>query len=248
MWTLLEQGKASPKAAAGCTAVAIGTPWIGPPPSAGVNRVRFEGYVSIPLPLWNGMPLATPEDSPSQGIQDPNHIPSPTNGLANVQLSRINAIFAAITLGAAPLGAQYALGVGATIPTGDFGDAARPGWMLAAGWSPWATVQPPLRLWLQGYYGRNPAKDMHTSSSSIAMAGLGLSLKPLPRLRSPSPYLIGAVGVQRLGNANGSSTAAYVGGGAGFSIGRNWLQARYQAAIPATDGVSFLLIAAGTSF
>lgn len=165
-----------------------------------------------------------------------------------MQLFRLSAIFAAITLGATQLSAQYALGVGASIPTGSFANSAHPGWMLAAGWSPWATGQPPLRLWLQGYYGRNTAEDTHASSSSIAMAGLGLSIKPLPRLTSPSPYLIGAVGVQRLSDANGNSTAAYVGGGVGFSIRRNWLQARYQVAVPSGDGVSFLLIAAGTSF
>lgn len=165
-----------------------------------------------------------------------------------MRLSRLHAVYAALTIGTAPLDAQFALGIGASVPTGSFANSANPGWMLAAGWSPWATARPPIRLWLQGYYGGNSAEDSHSSGSSIAMAGVGLSLKPLPRLRSPSPYLIGAVGVQRFSTGNDNSTAAYIGGGAGISIRRNWLQARYQAAVPSRDGVSFLLIAAGTSF
>jgi hypothetical protein len=165
-----------------------------------------------------------------------------------MRTSRIHAIFAALLIGTAPLGAQFAIGIGASVPTGSFANSAKPGWMLAAGWSPWATARPPVRLWLQGYYGGNSAEDSHSSGSSIAMAGLGLSLKPLPRLRLPAPYLIGAVGVQRFSTGNDNSTAAYIGGGAGISIRSHWLQARYQAAVPSREGVSFLLIAAGTSF
>lgn len=151
-----------------------------------------------------------------------------------------------------PLGhtvvAQYALGVGATIPTGNFGDAARPGWMLAAGWSPWAATSPAVRLWLQGYYGENAAADANQSASSLAMAGIGLSFKPLPASVKPSPYLIGALGYLRHRNANGASYAMYVGAGAGIAVRRHWLQARYQVARPESGSLGFVLVAAGTSF
>lgn len=157
---------------------------------------------------------------------------------------RILAALATLSLAATPLGAQYALGIGATIPTGSFADASRPGWMLAAGWSPWATPRPALRLWLQGYYGRNTATEEYRSNSGVMMAGVGLSFKPIPAAAPLSPYLIGTVGVLRHGDGTGSTTAPYLGAGAGVSRGRYWLQARYQT----TSKRGFVLVAAGTSF
>ncbi len=163
-------------------------------------------------------------------------------------LARVSLLFLLFLPMHSELGAQYAVGAGVTIPTGKFADAARPGWMLAGGWSPWASRSPALRLWVQGYYGRYGADDRSESGGSLAMAGLGLSFKPIPAAATISPYLIGAAGVISRGQGSGRSSGAYIGGGAGISHRRHWLQARYQVASLGAASLSFVLVALGTSF
>ena len=163
---------------------------------------------------------------------------------------RFAALLATVLLVPFPtrLPAQYALGVGVTVPTGGFADAASPGWMLAAGYSPWRSDGGTLRLWLQGYYGENTADDLHQADTQMGMAGVGLSVKPLPRIVNPSPYLIGTVGYLNQWTGGGREGAIYLGGGAGISVGRHWLQARYQASSLDAGSLGFVVIAAGTSF
>jgi hypothetical protein len=149
----------------------------------------------------------------------------------------------------AVLAGQFAIGAGLTVPTGDFANAARPGWMLAGGYSPWRSGSGALRLWLQGYYGENATEYQDSSGGHrLAMAGVGLSLKPSPRAAGPAPYLIGATGYLRCTEPDRAEGALYVGGGAGVAFGRSWVQARYQRAELKVGSLGFFLVAAGTSF
>jgi hypothetical protein len=158
-------------------------------------------------------------------------------------------ILLALAIQAPALSAQLAVGLGVTLPSGDWGRTNNPGPMLALGYSPWTSPDRAARLWLQGYYGSNPADDVHTSRTKTLMTGLGLSYKPLSPAISPSPYLLGAVGyLHRRDAAGGKGGGLYLGGGAGISVGRHWLQGRYQVARVHGAPLGFLLIAAGTSF
>jgi hypothetical protein len=78
---------------------------------------------------------------------------------------------------------------------------------------------------------------------------------PLATLKDSVPLApqgvspIGADGVLVQQRANGSAAGGlYLGGGAGASLGRHWLQARYPVARVHGSPLGFLLISAGTSF
>lgn len=153
------------------------------------------------------------------------------------------------TLPLPALTAQFAVGVGRTTPTSDYGKLSKPGWMVAAGYSPWRSHDGKFRLWLQGYYGENDAQDSHHPvGRKLLMTGAGLSIKPLPPTESPSPYLILATGRLNQWTGDTRQGAIYLGGGAGVSMGRHWVQARYQAAALDAGSLGFLLLAGGTSF
>jgi hypothetical protein len=158
-------------------------------------------------------------------------------------------ILLAVAIQTPALSAQFAVGLGVTLPSGDWGRTNNPGPMLALGYSPWASPNRAARLWLQGYYGSNPADDVHTSKTETLMTGLGLSYKPLSPAVSPAPYLIGTAGyLHRRDAAGGAGGGLYLGAGAGISVGRHWLQGRYQVARVSGAPLRFLLLAAGTSF
>lgn len=199
------------------------------------------------------MPLATHQDSAGTGTQcamvDIAMVPSRRHAKP-ISALRYPALLGLLLLLPLPaeLPAQYAVGVGLTLPTGDFANAAKPGWMLAAGYSPWRSTSGALRLWLQGYYGENTTESLdNTGGNHLAMAGVGLSIKPLPARVTPSPYLIVASGYLHHRQAGDAEGALYLGMGAGISFGRSWLQARYQAAAVDGGSLGFVLVAVGTS-
>ena len=149
----------------------------------------------------------------------------------------------------ADLEAQYAVGVGVTIPTHEWSETHDPGWMVALGYSPWRSGSGAFRLWTQGYYGVNGGSTPDAESSKSLMAGLGLSYKLLPSSASPAPYLIAAAGyLHRTNPSGGWHGGPYLGAGAGASVGRYWMQGRFHVARVAGGPLAFLLVAAGTAF
>jgi hypothetical protein len=155
----------------------------------------------------------------------------------------------AVFLVTGTLEAQYAVGVGLTLPTHEWSDTHDPGYMLALGYSPWRSGSGALRLWTQGYVGVNAGAAPEVESTTSLMAGLGVSYKFLPPTVSPSPYLIAAGGyLHRTNPSGGWHGGPYVGAGAGVSVGRYWMQGRFQVARVAGGPLAFLLLAVGTSF
>jgi hypothetical protein len=168
--------------------------------------------------------------------------------MARLRSILLSTILLALT-GPPNLHAQYAVGVGLTVPTHEWSATHDPGWMVALGYSPWRSGSGAFRLWTQGYVGVNGGSTPGTESTKSVMAGLGLSYKFLPPSASPAPYLIAATGyLHRSDPSGGWHGGPYVGAGAGVSVGRYWLQGRFQVARIAGGPLAFLLIAGGTSF
>ena len=61
-----------------------------------------------------------------------------------------------LTLGAIPATAQGFVGAGVTTPMGDFGDGAKLGWIVNAGFRPWQSVDKRASIWAEGLYGSFP--------------------------------------------------------------------------------------------
>ena len=56
---------------------------------------------------------------------------------------------------ATPATAQGFVGAGVTTPMGDFGDGAKMGWAVNAGFRPWQSADKRMSLWAEGLFGQN---------------------------------------------------------------------------------------------
>jgi len=131
----------------------------------------------------------------------------------------------AMTTGVARLQAQgFMIGAGASIPSGDFGDEAKTGWVGTAGLSFGAKA---LSFRIDGNYAQNSSKfDGEESSKMIlGLGGIEFGLGQ----KASHPYLVGEAGYMRF-TCDGCSGAFAWAAGAGFTTGSIFVEGRYVSA------------------
>jgi len=150
-------------------------------------------------------------------------------------------VLAAVSV-ATPAAAQnrpfYFLGAGATLPTGEYGDYAKTGWMVDGGAG--MPVGTDGRLWFgaDAMYGSNKHDDDTGDKTNLygAFGNVGYQFMQA----APSPYIYGAAGLLvhhyspgDSGFDSESETKFAWGGGAGYVIpigsASLWAEARYVA-------------------
>ncbi|MCI0436557.1 MAG: hypothetical protein L0271_23410 [Gemmatimonadetes bacterium] len=145
---------------------------------------------------------------------------------------------------------SFFLGAAPTLPTGEYGDYAKTGWLAAAGLT--RTLEG-RRIWLgaEGVYGQNSHDDVDGDKTNLYGAN-GLVGLDLHESQRPGPYLYASLGilVHKFSPATGegeSDGAFAYSGAAGYSIPLGglglWLEARYYkrkdtAFIPLMVGIS----------
>ena len=165
-------------------------------------------------------------------------------------------LVATASFAAAPVAAQsdmdFFVGGGLNLPSSDFGDAFKSGWVANAGLSFFSTAEGRAKLWLEGLYTQNKFDD-GTDDKSTIIGGLGSLTYNLTAGSTTTPYLIGSVGYlsQKTTDGDDSTTESGIGfgGGAGISFGKFYVEGRYLTAslfdnvttafIMATVGITF---------
>jgi hypothetical protein len=158
-------------------------------------------------------------------------------------------LVAALVL-AAPVHAQNTFFVGAyaNLPQSNFKDAAKTGWMAAAGFKPYASADGRFGLWVEGEYGQNSSKADGGEKTKLLM-GMVTPTYNLTSGSSATPYLMGSVGYLHSKVGDYSSNALVYGGGVGVGIGQNfWIDGRYMSSKKNGYTTSFILAGAGVSF
>jgi hypothetical protein len=163
---------------------------------------------------------------------------------------------AALVLTAAAAQAQVAVGVGGglSIPTGDFGDAAKTGWNALAN----VAYNMPSGLGVRGdfFYGQHSFKGGIDAKWKLA-GGLGNVLYNFPGKSTVTPYVIGSVGFMNLkasaSGASDSETKLTFGGGGGIKLkagtdGSVFAEARYLTINTTGSNANFIPISVGVSF
>ncbi|HET9066896.1 MAG TPA: hypothetical protein VFN22_13845 [Gemmatimonadales bacterium] len=164
----------------------------------------------------------------------------------------ISSLALGLVLAAAPANAQFFVAGGVTLPSGDFGDAYKAGWMANAGVSVKAFANGRANLWAEGLYGQNKVDGTSDAKSTI-MGGLGSVTYNLTAGSTTTPYLIGAVGYlsQKISFNNTNTTEGGIGfgGGAGVSFNKIYIEGRYMTASLFDDvQTSFLMATVGILF
>lgn len=158
-----------------------------------------------------------------------------------------------VALGAAPLPAQFFAGAYATLPSGDFADYAKTGWMAEAGYGFWQGANDRLTLWGAAGYGSNS----HEGSAGDKTNLLTVAAEATYSLTASESgaYLIGTLGYMRHTYSPGndafdseSEGGISFGGGAGWSFGKFWVEGRYATASIENSTTAFLMLGAGVSF
>jgi hypothetical protein len=159
----------------------------------------------------------------------------------------------------ATLGAQslYISG-GATFPTGDFGDYADTGWMIAGGILFNDIATGGLSLGAEGFYGENKHGGDGKTNPYGAM---GIAVFNFPTDGSLAPYVFGGAGwLAHKYSAGGSefdideTTSSFgyqFGAGIGFAVSEKvsiYGEGRYMAGTGDNSGTKFLGAFAGLTF
>lgn len=158
----------------------------------------------------------------------------------------------AVTVVSAPLSAQLYVGAYASVPSGDYADGVKTGWMAEAGYGFWKSSNDRLTLWVSGSYGSNSWEEGDGGKTNIMM-GLGSVTYNLTASTESGPYLLGHVGYLRGKDSfedvdfEAEGGLAF-GGGAGYNLGKFWIEGRYITASLDDFTLSFMLIGAGISF
>ena len=160
-----------------------------------------------------------------------------------------------LTLGSAPVSAQFYVGGYATLPSGDYADFAKTGWMAEAGYGFWKTSNDRLTLWVSGSYGSNSWEDdgLVDGGKTNIMMGLGSVTYDITSNPDGGPYLLGHIGylnakasVDDL-DTEGEGGVAF-GGGLGYGMGKFWLEGRYITASLDGGTIAIIMIGAGITF
>jgi len=157
-----------------------------------------------------------------------------------------------LVLGPTPASAQkFFVGAGVTVPSGDFGDYAKTGWMVNGGFAPWRSADNRATIWAEGLFGSNSFEGAGDNSSNL-YGGLGSFTYNVTGEASAVPYVIGSVGYLmqsfESGTNSDSEGGLAFGGGAGIGIQRFYLEARYLTASIQESTTAFLQFSAGITF
>jgi hypothetical protein len=153
----------------------------------------------------------------------------------------------AMTTGVARLQAQgFMIGAGASIPSGDFGDAAKTGWVATAGLNFGAKA---LSFRIDGNYSQVSLKGEDTGSEKLIL-GLGGVQFGLGQ-KAAHPYLLGEVGYLHSSFSDcpegfdcGSGAFAWAAG-AGFTTGSIFVEGRYVSSSKDGSTKSMILAEVG---
>lgn len=148
-----------------------------------------------------------------------------------------SAVSLALALGTAPATAQFAVGVGATMPSGDFGEYAKAGWMAGAAFNVMRASGGKIGVWLEGAYGSNGHEGEHSGKTNLMLGDVAAAYSFNPDA-SMSPFILGTVGyLNHSFSPDGggecddcSEGGLSFGGGGGVKFGKFALQARYTTA------------------
>lgn len=164
------------------------------------------------------------------------------------------ALFAALALSAAPAQAQFFAAAGLTVPSGDFGDYAKTGWLANAGARAWQSADERLAFWVEGFYGSSKHEDVDGDKTNI-YGGLGTVTYNLTTGASATPYLTGSVGYlwhqyksDDFPEFEDSEGGVAFGGGAGVGFDKFYVEARYLTASINEETTAFIAIVAGIVF
>ena len=157
-----------------------------------------------------------------------------------------------LVLGAPSASAQFAVGGGITVPSGDYGDYAKTGWMAEAAFSPFQNADGTFMFWIEGIFGQNKHEGDGDDKTTL-FGGFGTATYALTQGASANPYVIGSVGYlnhkyQPATGDSESSGGLGFGGGAGLSFGDFWVEGRYMTASIDDATTAFLMFLAGVSF
>jgi hypothetical protein len=157
----------------------------------------------------------------------------------------------ALALGTTSASAQFFVAGGMTMPSGDFGDAYKAGWVANAGAAIVKSGDERAKVWIEGIFGQNNF-DGEADAKSTMIGGFGSATYDLSMGGSAVPYVIGSVGYisQKLESGNASQTEGGLafGGGAGVGFGKFYVEGRYFTASIADATTAFLMLAAGVTF
>lgn len=156
---------------------------------------------------------------------------------------------------ATPATAQkFFVGGGVTMPTSDYKEYAKNGWMLNAGFSPWRSADKRMTIWTEGVFGSNNHEGSGDEKTNL-YGGFGSVTYNLTEDAPAVPYLIASVGYlvhqYKAGNTSfgdSSDGAPSFGGGGGVGFGKFYVEGRYFTATIDNDKTSFFLFAAGITF
>lgn len=147
-------------------------------------------------------------------------------------------------------GTRFGLGIGATLPMGDYGDLDRMGYNLL-GVLQMPLASSPLHLRIDGLWSQTSHDDI--DGSTDVLGGTVSALYHLgDRLGSTRPYVLGGLGFFNVDPGAGSETkiAFGFGGGVLFGLGgfNAFAEARYVSVQTSGDAVSFVPLTVGLMF
>ena len=164
-------------------------------------------------------------------------------------------LVAALTLVTASASAQFYVAGYATLPSGDYGDFAKTGWMAEGGVKLLSSSNKRLGVYVSGGYGQNNGEDQIAFDVKYtSIIGLGQVTYNLTTEGSTMPYLIGSAGYWSLKEdvtdiANETNGGFAWGGGAGIGFASKFfVEGRYLTAKINGATTSQLLLGAGVLF
>lgn len=164
------------------------------------------------------------------------------------------ALFLSITLVPAAATAQGFVGAGLTMPSGDYGDYAKTGWMATAGMRAWQSGDERMSVWGEGFFGSNKHEGDDGDKTNL-YGGMGSLSFGLTQGSSTTPYLIGSVGYMihsykpgTSGFTSESEGGIMFGGGGGVQVNNFYVEARYLTASIENSTTAFIMFAAGYIF
>lgn len=158
----------------------------------------------------------------------------------------------AVTVVSAPVSAQFYVGAYASVPSGDFGEFAKTGWMAEAGYKFFETANEKLSLYASGSYARHSLDTDLFEGNYTSLIGAGHVVYDLAE-GNVSPYLIGTAGYlslkEKIDDESTTEGGILFGGGLGAGIGpRFWIEGRFLTASIEESTISMLVIGGGISF
>lgn len=157
-------------------------------------------------------------------------------------------LVAALALSATPAQAQFFVGAGLTLPSGDF-DGYKAGPALNAGVAVLKSADERMKVWVEGFFGTNKFDSEAVDISATLMGAYGAVTYDLTAGGSATPYLIGGLGYMTIKEDESDREGGvgfYGGGGVGF--GKAWIEARYASASINDDTLAFMGLMVGYSF